>query len=59
MGGGSSKTLIWIGMFIGTTFGAYVPALWGAGLFSFSSVLFSTIGGVAGIVLGYKLGQIF
>ncbi len=42
-------------MLVGSTVGAYVPALWGAGLFSFSSIVLSTVGGLAGIYLGYKL----
>lgn len=56
---GSSKTLIWTGMFIGSTVGAYVPALWGTSVFSASSILFSTIGACVGIYLGFILGRMF
>jgi hypothetical protein len=49
--------LIWIGVFVGSAVGGYVPALWGAGMLSFSSVIGSAIGGVAGIWLGYRLGE--
>ena len=49
--------LIWIGLFVGSAIGGYVPALWGAGILSFSSVIGSAIGGVAGIWLGYRLGE--
>ena len=49
--------LIWIGLFVGSAVGGYVPALWGAGMLSFSSVIGSAIGGVAGIWLGYRLGE--
>lgn len=44
-------------MTIGTFVGAYVPLLWGDSSFSMSSVIFSAIGGVGGIWLGYKLGR--
>jgi hypothetical protein len=45
---------IWLGILIGSTIGGFIPALWGAGLFSYSSVLLSGIGGLAGLWLGYK-----
>jgi len=44
-------------MFIGSTFGSYIPSLWGAGIFSFSSLLFATLGGFAGIWVGFRIGQ--
>ncbi len=50
-----SRPLIWIGVFIGSTVGGLIPSLWGAGLFSFSSLLFSALGGFAGIWLGFRL----
>jgi hypothetical protein len=50
-----SKTLIWTGLFVGSSVGGFVPALWQAGLFSFSSVIGSAVGGLAGIWLGIKL----
>ncbi|MCJ7805817.1 hypothetical protein MUP46_04230 [Patescibacteria group bacterium] len=50
----SSKTTFYIAALIGSVIGAYIPALWGAGLFSFSSVIFSAIGGIAGIVIVWK-----
>ncbi len=53
----STKTLIWIGVFVGGTIGAYIPALWGNyDVLSLSSIFFSMIGGLAGIWLGWKLG---
>lgn len=53
-----SKKLILAGMFIGSWIGGYVPTFWGAGSLSFSSVLWSGVGGFVGIYLGFKLGQI-
>ncbi len=51
----SQKTVIYIGLFIGSTVGGAIPALWGDSIFSITSVLLSGAGGIAGIVLGYKL----
>jgi uncharacterized membrane protein YeaQ/YmgE (transglycosylase-associated protein family) len=55
----SPKTLIWIGVIIGSTIGEFVPALWGDAGFTVSSIIFSTIGGVIGIWAGWKLSQMF
>jgi len=55
----STKTWIWIGLFAGSTAGSYVPALWGAGFLSFSSVISTAVGGIIGIWLGFKLGNSF
>jgi hypothetical protein len=51
------KLFIWLGLFVGSTVGGLIPELWGAGIFSFFSVMLSTLGGVAGIFIGYKLGK--
>lgn len=51
----NSKTLVMIGMFAGSIIGGYVPTLFGAGFFSFSSLIFSTIGAIVGIIIAYKL----
>lgn len=53
----SSKTLVWIGMIVDSTIGSYIPALWGDGLLSFSSLILGAIGAIAGIYVGYKLGN--
>lgn len=52
-----SNSLVWIGLTIGSAVGSYLPSLWGEGMFSISSIIFSTIGGLAGIWLGYKISQ--
>lgn len=48
------RARIWLGVLIGSTIGGFIPELWGGDLFSYSSVLFSGIGGFVGIWLGYK-----
>jgi hypothetical protein len=34
-----------------------IPMLWDSPMFSLSSVIFSALGGIAGIVLGYKISS--
>ena len=51
------KKLIWIGILVGSFIGSYVPLLWGAGVFSFSSIILGGVGSVAGIYLGFRLGE--
>jgi len=50
----SSKAIFYLAAFIGSIIGAYIPALWGAGVLSISSIIFSAIGGIAGIVIVWK-----
>ena len=54
-----SKTLIWIGLFVGSTIGGYIPVLWGASMLSLSSVLLGGVGGIAGVWVGWKLTQFY
>ncbi len=53
----STKTLVWAGLFIGSTIGGYIPALWGQGLFSWASIIGNTLGGAIGIWVGFKISQ--
>lgn len=53
----NSKSLIWIFMAIGSVVGGYIPTLWGEGMFSFSSIFLTAVGGIIGIYLGFKLSQ--
>ncbi len=51
----NAKPLIYLGLFIGSTIGSFIPSLWGAGYLSMSSILLSMFGGMIGMWLGYKL----
>ena len=55
----SAKSFIMIGMVVGSTVGGFLPELWGGGIFSFSSVILTFIGGAIGIWVGYKLSRNF
>ncbi len=50
-----SKRIIWIFTIVGGWLGGYVPLLWGANLFSISGVIFSALGGILGIWVGFNL----
>lgn len=49
------KSLVWIGVTVGSFLGSLLPLLWGAGGFSFSSIIFSALGAFLGIFVVYKL----
>jgi hypothetical protein len=51
------KSLVWIGMTVGSAIGGYLPALWGGDLFSFSSLILSGVGGILGIWLGDRFSE--
>ena len=53
----SSKFLVYLGMFIGSIIGGYIPTLFGAGMLSFASILISGIGAILGILIGLKLSS--
>jgi hypothetical protein len=50
-----SRSVIGICSTFGFFVGGYVPTLWGASSFSPMSLLFSLIGGIAGIWAGVRL----
>ena len=39
----------------GTVVGGYLPELWGASGFSLMSLVFSAVGGIAGVWLGLRI----
>jgi len=52
-----TKKFVWIGLFVGSSIGNMLPVLWGGDMLSFSGVLFSLLGGIAGIWIGYRVGE--
>ena len=55
----NTKTFIWVGMMVGGGIGGYLPVLFGFSSFSFASVILSTVGGLIGIWLGFKISKMF
>jgi len=53
------KTLIYASVFIFSTVGSYVPTLWHAGFFSWSSILGGIIGTIIGIWVAIKANNYF
>lgn len=51
------KTFIWIGVFVGSSIGGAIPLLWGGDMISASGVALSFVGAIAGIFVGYRIGQ--
>jgi len=45
----------YIGGFVGSFGGSFIPSAWGAGQLSASSIVMFVIGGIAGISLAYRL----
>lgn len=53
----NQKGIIMICLVVGSIIGGFIPSLWGAGSFSMSSILFTGVGGLAGIYLGFKISN--
>ena len=54
----SGKKLVWLGFFIGSTVGGFVPSIWGGDMLSLSGFILSIVGGIAGIWAGYRLAKL-
>ena len=50
-----SRLLIWVSIIIGSTIGGIIPELWGAGMFSYASLLLSGIGALVGLWIAFKI----
>ena len=51
------KTIILIGMFIGSTAGSLLASVFGADYLSLTSALMSFVGGAVGIYVAYKIAN--
>lgn len=51
-----NKSLITLGIFVGSIAGSYIPTFFGADGFSVLSILGGLVGAFVGAWLGYKLG---
>ncbi len=50
-----AKRIVTLFMFVGGVLGGYVPLLWGASVFSMSSIFLSAAGALLGIWIGFRL----
>ncbi len=55
----TTKTCVWIGLFIGSSVGEFIPTLWGSDPFSLAAILFGALGGLLGIWAGYSIGRAY
>lgn len=53
----NSKGPVFVGTIIGSTIGSLIPSFLGADMFSFSSLIFGSIGAIIGIYIGFKLSN--
>ncbi len=44
-------------MALGSTIGEMLPSLWGADMFSFSSVILAAVGGIIGIYIAFNMSR--
>ena len=51
------KKLIWLGLFVGSTVGGFIPSIWDSSMVSMSGILGSAIGGILGIWLGLRISE--
>ena len=51
------RSVIGLCSMAGLTMGGVVPDLWGGGSFSLASIVFSVLGGTAGVWLGVRLSS--
>jgi hypothetical protein len=51
------RSVIGICAGFGVFIGGFIPELWGASTFSLASLVFSVVGGIAGIWLGVRLSD--
>jgi uncharacterized membrane protein YeaQ/YmgE (transglycosylase-associated protein family) len=51
------RSSIWIGIFIGSTIGGFIPELWGGDMLSYSGVLLSGVGAFVGLWLGSRASR--
>lgn len=53
----SKKSMVWLCVGFFSIVGGYIPILFGSSLFSYSSMLGNTIGGLIGIWIGFKISD--
>lgn len=51
----SQKNAVWLGVFVGSIIGGYIPVFFGASFLSYASIFGNAIGGVIGIFVAIKV----
>ena len=52
---GMDRRVVWLFVGFGMVVGGFLPAVWGGSALGLASLVFGTMGGVAGLWLGVKL----
>jgi uncharacterized membrane protein YeaQ/YmgE (transglycosylase-associated protein family) len=53
----NSRKFTMLGMVVGSIGGGYLPTMWGESGVSFAALVCSVVGGILGIVVGYRMSQ--
>jgi hypothetical protein len=53
----SRKSIVMIGLFVGSTIGGFLPVLWGASVLSYWSIFGNAIGGIIGIWIAFRMTE--
>jgi len=48
---------MWLFVLVGSVVGGYIPTLWGGSVFSFSSILLSTLFAFGGLWLAFQISR--
>jgi len=54
----STKSIVWISVFIFSIIGGYIPVILGSSILSLSSLFGNGAGGLFGIWIGLKIGNV-
>ena len=53
----SPKSIVMLGMIVGSTIGGFVPTFFGVDIFSFWSILGNIVGGLIGIYFAFQIAN--
>ncbi len=51
----SRKSLVMLGMVVGSTAGGWLPMMFGVGAFSLTAIITTAVGGLLGVWIAFKL----
>ena len=55
----ASKSFIWFGAIVGSSIGGVLPMFFGGDMFGMAAIIWSTVGGILGIWIAFKIGEAY